>query len=310
VDALRHLYLFTYVDTRAVAEKNWTSMDHRDLEELFRKVQGQLLGQAQEAGSADVVGDRLGEIRLSLSRQRELQSEEDITRHCDAMPASYILNTDLDEIAFHIKLLAGLDAENVVLDLYNRPGDDFTELTVCTYDDPRPGMLAKITGVLYACDADIQKAQVYTMNTERPVILDTLWIRSAGTQISEAKARRIRNALKEVLGGARSLDHLLRSTDKHPPAGIPLDSLDLSNHISEEHTVVHVIARDLQGLLYLLTRSLSRSGLHIHTARVATWAARAENNFYVTTLEGGKVPDPELGHWRESLMRTLQGLEE
>jgi [protein-PII] uridylyltransferase len=309
LDALRHLYVFTYVDTRAVAEKNWTSMDHRDLEELFRKVQNLLMGKAQEESDAGKVEGRIGEIRHSIARSSEPQSDEAVRRHCDSMPASYILNTPLDEIAFHIKLLAGLAAEQVVLDLYNRPGDDYSELTVCAYDDPQPGMLAKITGVLYGCDADIQKAQVFTLNMEHPVVLDTLWIRSAGRQVSEARGRRILAALKEILTGRRTIDQLLQSMGKQPPAGIPLDSVDLRNDISEEHTVVHVIARDLQGLLYLMTRALSRSGLDIHSARVATWAARAENNFYVTTLSGKQIPDNELLRWRESLSRTLEGLD-
>ncbi|PYV14870.1 MAG: hypothetical protein DMG07_10975 [Acidobacteria bacterium] len=54
VDALRHLYVFTYVDTRAVAEKSWTSIDYRDLEELYQKVQKQLTGEvAEEAHRPD-----------------------------------------------------------------------------------------------------------------------------------------------------------------------------------------------------------------------------------------------------------------
>jgi [protein-PII] uridylyltransferase len=39
MDALRHLYVFTYIDTYAVAEKNWTSMDERDLEDLYQRMQ-------------------------------------------------------------------------------------------------------------------------------------------------------------------------------------------------------------------------------------------------------------------------------
>jgi [protein-PII] uridylyltransferase len=195
-----------------------------------------------------------------------------------------------------------------VLDIYNRPGDDFSELTVCTYDDPQPGLLAKITGVLYGCTADIQKAQVYTMESARPIVLDTLWLRSAGMQVSENRAHRVRSALKEVLTGARSVEQFLKAGGKHPPSGVLLESVELRNDLSEEHTVVHVIARDLQGLLYLMTRALSRSGLHIHSAKVATWAARAENNFYVTTLTGGQIPDDELSQWKEHLSRMFRGI--
>ena len=86
---------------------------------------------------------------------------------------------------------------------------------MCAYDDPQPGMLAKITGVLYGCDADIHKAQAFTMEKERPVILDTLWIRANGMQISENKARRIRTALKEVLTGAKTIEQFLMQANKN-----------------------------------------------------------------------------------------------
>ena len=101
------------------------------------------------------------------------------------------------------------------------------------------------------------------------MVLDTLWIRSNGMQISENKARRIRSALKEVLTGAKTIEHFLKLAGKTPPGGIVLDAIDLHNDLSEEHTVVHIVAHDLQGLLYLMTRSLSRCGLDIHSAKIS-----------------------------------------
>jgi [protein-PII] uridylyltransferase len=223
------------------------------------------------------------------------------------MPAGYVLNTPLEEIAFHLQLLDRLDAEGVVLDVYNRPGDDYSELTICTLDDPRPGMLAKIAGVLYGCNVDIAKAQAFTMKKEKPVVLDTLWIRCNGMQISESKARRVRSVLKDVLTGIRTVEHFLEQAGKTPPNGIALDAIDLRNDLSEEHTVVHIVAGDLQGLLYLMTRSLSRRGLDIHSAKITTWNARAENNFYVTTITGGRIPDRDLHAWTNELARALRG---
>lgn len=304
VDALRHLYVFSYVDTRAVAEKNWTSMDFRDLEDLYKKVQETLSGSGRE-GAGLAVRDKIGLVRRKLGASKGPDAEEAVRRHCDAMPAGYVLNTPLDEITAHIQLLNRLESEGVVLDIYNRPGDDYSELTVCTYDDPRPGMLAKITGVLYGCNVDIHKAQVYTLEKERPVVLDTLWIRAAGMQISENRARRLRASLKEILGGERCVEDFLRAAGKHPPESIPVDGVNLRNDLSEEHTVVHVVARDLQGLLYLMTRGLSRAGLHIHSAKVATWNARAENNFYVTTVDGKQLPDSDLADWKNRVLRAF-----
>ena len=69
---------------------------------------------------------------------------------------------------------------------------------------------------------------------------------------------------------------------------------------------MNIVAQDLQGLLYLMTRSLSRCGLHIHSAKIATWNARAENNFYVTTAAGERIPDADLSLWADRLARALQ----
>jgi [protein-PII] uridylyltransferase len=303
VDALRHLYVFTYADTRAVSETNWTSMDTRDLDDLYRRVQSSLSG---EPSAAAAVEDRLGHIRRRLARFKDPE-EEAVLQHCAVMPSSYVLNSSLDEIAMHVRLLRRLEEEKVVLDFYNRPGETYSELTVCTYDDPQPGMLARIAGVLYGCGADIYKAQVFTIETEHPVVLDTLWVTSSGMQLSEHRARRTDAALKEVLSGQTRIEDFLRRMGKQPPDAIPLDSVDLRNDLSEEHTVVHVVARDLQGLLYLMTRALSRSGLRIHSARVATWNARAENNFYVTSVTGGQLPEADLPAWKEHLTRALCG---
>jgi len=307
INCLRHLYVFTYVDTCAVADKNWTSMDDRDLEDLYRKMQETYALNVSESVDSGEQKDRIILVRKKLAALQASEHQTAVLRHCDAMPASYVLNTPLEEIVSHLQLLERLDTEKVVLDVFNRPGDDYSELTVCTYDDPQPGMLAKITGVLYGCDVDIHRAQAFTIEKTEPVILDTLWIRANGMQISENRARKIRAALKGVLMGVKSIDQFLAQVRKDPPGGIVADSIDLSNDLSEEHTVVHIVARDLQGLLYLMTRSLSRCGLHIHSAKIATWNARAENNFYVTVAKGGQIRDKDLKLWKDRLARVLQG---
>jgi [protein-PII] uridylyltransferase len=307
IEALRHLYVFTYVDTCAVSKNNWTSMDFRDLEDLYGRMQDFFARTSAEFAGDLPFEDRIGLIRKKLTALHPSKDEAAVLRHCQTMPAGYVLNTPLNEIVFHLQLLEKLDEEKVALDIYNRPGDDYSELTICTYDDPMPGMLAKITGVLYGCNVDIQKAQAFTMEKEKPVVLDTLWIRANGMQVSENKARRIRTSLKEVLTGAKPIELYLKQAGKNPPDRIPLDGIDLRNDLSEEHTVVHIVARDLQGLLYIMTRSLSRCGLHIHSAKVATFHARAENNFYVTAAGAGQIPDSALPEWTERLRHFLLG---
>jgi UTP:GlnB (protein PII) uridylyltransferase len=86
-----------------------------------------------------------------------------------------------------------------------------------------------------------------------------------------------------------------------------LDRIDLRNDLAEEHTVIHIVAQDLQGLLYLMTRGISQCGLHIHSAKIATWKARAENNFYVTAPSGGQIPDADLPEWTDRIAQVFRG---
>lgn len=307
IDGLRHLYVFTYADSRAVAHGNWNSMDSRQLEELYLKVQDFISGPGPDADPAELE-NRLFGVRRKLLRVSSLDNEEAIRSHCDALPASYVLNTSLEEIACHMKLMERLEKEKVVLDTYNRPGDDYSELTVCAYDEPEPGMLAKITGVLYGLGVDIHRAQVFTLKSRRPVALDTLWVSASGVQLSDKKARRLQHDLSAVLRGDLSFDEFLNAVEGRPPPSIRHDSIDLRNDLSEDYTVVHVVARDLRGLLFHMTRVLSLCGLSIHTAKIATWGGRAENNFYVSLPRGERIPESDLHLWKSRISRRMSGI--
>ena len=171
---------------------------------------------SDDASDRSVQEDQSILIRKKLA-ELQAKSQAAILEQCDAMPSGYILNTPLEEIAFHLQLIERLETERVVLDVYNQSGDDYSELTICTFDDPQPGMLAKITGVLYGCNVDIHKAQAFTIEMKRPVVLDSLWIRCNGMQISESKARRIRSTHKEVLTGDTSIENFLKRAGKTPP---------------------------------------------------------------------------------------------
>ena len=71
LEALRHLYVFTYVDTCAVAENNWTSMDLRDLEDLYRKMQDYFTRRSDEApGRRDAGGSEHSDSKKTWRRSR------------------------------------------------------------------------------------------------------------------------------------------------------------------------------------------------------------------------------------------------
>ena len=54
-------------------------------------------------------------------------------------------------------------------------------------------------------------------------------------------------------------------------------------------TIIDVFAQDRPGLLFRITRSLSREGLTIYRAKISTEATRAIDSFYVGDENGRKV---------------------
>jgi [protein-PII] uridylyltransferase len=88
------------------------------------------------------------------------------------------------------------------------------------------------------------------------------------------------------------------------PAKVTLD-----NQLSDTHTVIEVKCPDRVGLLYLITRTLSREGLDIGSARIATEIDQAFDAFYVTDRQGRKVEDPRAtDRIREALEEALISL--
>ncbi len=66
--------------------------------------------------------------------------------------------------------------------------------------------------------------------------------------------------------------------------------------------MVDVFTDDRIGLLYDVSRVLSKEGVDIHTARIGTDGDRAADAFYVTDLSGLKVEEREKV---ESIRRAL-----
>jgi [protein-PII] uridylyltransferase len=67
--------------------------------------------------------------------------------------------------------------------------------------------------------------------------------------------------------------------------------LSLNNEISEDCTVLEVLAPDRLGLLYSLARCLTRLGLNIAFAKIATEKTMAFDVFYLTDPVNGKLPE-------------------
>jgi [protein-PII] uridylyltransferase len=289
-DLLSLLFLLTYADMKATGVLSPVRV--RFLEELFHRAEQALTEPgAGGAGGAEAPDpERLRRYRTRLSRQLSDHrlSEEEIRRHCEGMPVSYLLNTAPDQIAAHVRMVETLRAAGPVVEFPGDLGPEISVMTVCTYDDPQPGLLSRIAGVLYAHEIGVHAAQVFTREGDPAVALDTLWVDFHGRALPPLKKMELETDLTAVLRG-QPVDEVLAAHRKHLPPGLPPERVRFDNDLAEHHTVVEIDAPDQPGLLYRLTRATARLGWDIHSARISTTGDRARDAFYITDRAGAKI---------------------
>jgi [protein-PII] uridylyltransferase len=224
-----------------------------------------------------------------------------IHEHTRNLPAQYLLNTPLEEMYLHISMIGRLrETFTPTIDFRHEFGSDFTEMTLCAYDDPAPGLLAKITGVLYACDINVHVAQVFTREASVKIAIDTLWVDYRGKPLSAAKKAEAQDALRKVLVGQMALADLLNQRKK-PIKEQTIYSATIDDAASERFSLLEVSAPDEKGVVYRLASAISGLGWNIHAARLSVWGSRARDAFYITDTHNRKVPAQEVSRLLSAL---------
>src|SRR6185312_9261513 len=67
----------------------------------------------------------------------------------------------------------------------------------------------------------------------------------------------------------------------------------IDNKASRTHTVIEVNGRDRPGLLWEVTRELTRLSLQVSSAKISTYGEKVVDVFYVKNLFGHKVEHPQ-----------------
>ncbi len=293
MDALNMLYLLTQADTAAVGAGVWTDVQGRFLSELYARAEAMLAAPPADDGGPpppyvpDLKRQR-ERIRKGLA-QHNLPTDL-VLEHTRNLPAQYLLNTPLEEMYLHIAMIGRLrETFAPSVDFKHDFGTDHTEITICAYDDPRPGLLAKITGVLYAHDVNLHTAQVFTREASVRIAIDTLWADYRGKPLSTGKRAELQESLRRVLLGEVGIGELLQAHRK-PLKEQTIYAAKIDENASERFSLLEVSAPDETGVVYRLARAVSALGWNIHAARLSVWGSRARDAFYITGPDGRKVP--------------------
>ena len=307
---LRLLFLLTWADTQAVGPGVWNARFNLLLLELYERVEAQFA--APDGGPAARADnpERLSAVRQRLQRTLSpapslapprdapdragtaAVSPESVRQHTEIMPAAYLLGTPPDTIALHLHLIKTWEQAGMLAPVFDMrvaaPNLPQTALTLVTSDDPAPGLLAKITGVLLALDIRLHAAQVWTRptfdnNTESGIVLDTLFVDFHDKPLGPHLRRTVADALTSVLTNEVTVADLLQQKRKAVEAGLPpFRVMQQGDFVAPDYTLLDVEAPDDKGTLYRFAAAFAHRGWHIRVARVSRWGGKARYAFYLS----------------------------
>jgi [protein-PII] uridylyltransferase len=132
------------------------------------------------------------------------------------------------------------------------------------------------------------------------VVLDTFRFQDpdyAGEPPADRIAQ-LKRTLSAVVMGRQRVEDLFARGARLPwvrplSHGAEPTHVAIDNDTSDAYTIIDVFAGDVQGLLYVITRTLFELGLSIHSSKIATRLDQIVDVFYVQEANGGKIVDDE-----------------
>ncbi|MBT5321207.1 MAG: [protein-PII] uridylyltransferase [Verrucomicrobiales bacterium] len=313
---LNLLMLHTLADSLGTSDDLWNGFKDTSQWSLFWKTralfrEGPVAVRAEEEERAEIEA----EVTKLLGAQ---VPAEEITAHFEQLPMRYFRALPADEIAEDIGLVHKFIRLQITFDdrmlepavEWQRDRDrGYAVASICTWD--RPGLFSRITGVLAQCGLNILSAQIFTRGDS--MVLDHFHLTDARTgQLPTGEQRaQFTERLKPALAAHEDPDLDLGElpdsgieytslTGEHIPTAIHFD-----NRSSAEFTVLDLEAEDHVGLLYAVTHTLNALGLTIELARINTEKGGANDSFYLTDIDGGKVEDESRQQFITAMLRHV-----
>ncbi len=306
-DRLAMLYLLTIADSRATGPSAWSDWKATLLAELFFKLRACLEAGCQLA-APEPVADSRGVAWLRRQVDEALAGEKDLKIAPADLPEDYLVAFTPEMVAHHLRLHRdnfSLLRQRALLRPEARQG--YWSLLMFATD--RPGLLAKLCGVLALHNLSVLAAQIFTWPDNTVVdVLDVKPVHQSAFE--EQDWQGLEEDLNRALGYRLDVGFKLHQKRRQFGYGLKparrIQQLEkrvvLDNDSSRRFTVIEVYGGDAPATLYQLAQTLSDFGLDIHRARIATEVEQLIDIFYVLTRDRNKVEDPAL---REEIRATL-----
>ncbi|MBM3341191.1 MAG: [protein-PII] uridylyltransferase [Betaproteobacteria bacterium] len=294
------LYLLTVADIRGTSPKVWNAWKGKLLEDLFLMTQRRLAGQSLSPENSQRT--RQDEARALL--RLYAIADEAIDQFWGKLDTAYFLRHEPQEIAWHTRTLYYRPRPEVPV-IKARPSRAGEGLQVMVYAPDQEELFARICGFFESIRYNIQEARIYTAPYR--YALDTFQVQdpdNANVDYRDLTAY-IEHELGERLRLKAPLPPLTRPRLNRQLRHFPISpEVNIQKDERGTYQVLSIIAGDRPGLLSRIARIFVAYGINLHTAKINTLGARAEDTFLIT---GDALTDPKtVVRMENELIETLK----
>ena len=186
------------------------------------------------------------------------------------------------------------------------PRDEGYQIEIISPD--RTGLLSVVAGSLAISKFDVRSARTRTVDD----VAVMTWLISVDEHSSAPSADQIKVLLQRSLDGeidiTTRIDERIKNYRRYPGIPVPPPQVSALNDLATQATVVEVRMHDRPGVLYTISKTISRFGVDIQAAIVATLGAEAFDTLYITDLSGEPLSEEQAKALARQIERYLETL--
>jgi [protein-PII] uridylyltransferase len=280
------LYLLTVADIRGTSPKVWNAWKAKLLEDLFHLTRRMLAGEhtGRHDGQRGRQEDAMVRLRLYAI------PEADYREFWKQLDTAYFLRHEAQEIAWHTRHLhTRVNSEVPVVKARLSPVGEGLQVLVYVADQKE--LFSRICSFFESISFDIFEAKIHT--TRHGYALDTFQIQDASNRQPEYRdlISYIEYELTERLTVKGPLPPLTRPRLGRQLRHFPITpEVVIENDERGTYRMLSIVAGDRPGLLSRVSRTLTAFDINLHSAKINTLGARAEDTFVVS---GAALSNPK-----------------
>ncbi len=288
---------------RVVGVQSWDEITRRQLSELYEGAKTWI--DQGESAVVEKFEARAAAVRAEAKERLADWADKDKEDFLSRLTGPILRSVDPDIIVrfAHLARAAKKDRTTSAVTVTPRDGD----LEAIVYADDRSGLLADLAGAIASSAMSVRAVQALTTRDGKAI--DIFVIQSSdGFPIDDVdQAQRVHHALLGVAGASPEKRPSMKRRFGDRRSIFTVEPVvRIEQDASEDATVIETEGLDRPGLLFELTAALSRLGLTIVSAHVATYGERAVDAFYLKTSSGDKITDAKLlSRIEKSVMQVL-----